>query len=201
MKRKLKIVILEDENVTACNMREILLREGHVVAGIFHSGADTVKNILMLAPDLLIIDIILEGKINGVEFAERIGLLRNIPVVFLANDCQSSLLGNTEAWGFIAKPFSGPELLRAVDLAYYNFCRVNRIEAAGKECDCGIELQKFRRSVFSLIGYSDHLMNEIDKMSPAEIRMLAAKINTSLKIIYTLSREDECSLEAGPEWK
>lgn len=135
MKEKLKIVILEDENIVAYDIREILTRAGHSVSAILHSGSDAVRKILEIKPDLLIIDIHLKGNLDGAEIAERISLVRNVPVIFLTGDVTLPPMKYTDAYGFICKPFSSPELLHTVDLAYNDFVKANSPKNKQKDTD------------------------------------------------------------------
>jgi len=80
---KKKILIVEDERIVAEDIRTKLEYVGYVVAGIASSGEEALKKTEKLQPDLVLMDIVLEGKMDGIEAAAQILSRFNIPVVYL----------------------------------------------------------------------------------------------------------------------
>jgi CheY-like chemotaxis protein len=79
----MNILIVEDESSTISDLKTILRNLGHNIITVASSGEEAVKKAGDLNPDLILIDIKLKGKMNGVEAANKIKSLYKIPVIFL----------------------------------------------------------------------------------------------------------------------
>ena len=107
------ILIVEDERIIALDLRSKVARLGYVVAGMAHTGQEAIRLAAELKPDLVLMDIILDGGMDGIDAATQILQNRTIPVVFVSacNDHgtreRASLLGCA---GFVSKPVDSREL-------------------------------------------------------------------------------------------
>src|SRR5688572_16350358 len=84
-----KILIVEDEPLVALGLQQQLTRAGYVVCAIVNSGQQALEKIESLSPDLVLMDINLDGPLDGIETAARIPPHLNLPVVYVtgvAND-------------------------------------------------------------------------------------------------------------------
>ena len=121
MKKK-KILIVEDERIVAEDIKMKLEMTGYAVAGIASSGKESIKKTEKLGPDLVLMDIVLEGKMDGIEAAGVILSRFNIPVVYLTAYSDKKTLTRakaTEPFGFIIKPFETQDLFTAIEMALY----------------------------------------------------------------------------------
>lgn len=121
MKKK-KILIVEDERIVAEDIKMKLEMTGYAVAGIASSGKESIKKTEKLGPDLVLMDIVLEGKMDGIEAAGVILSRFNIPVVYLTAYSDKKTLTRakaTEPFGFIIKPFEAQDLFTAIEMALY----------------------------------------------------------------------------------
>jgi len=114
----IKILIVEDESIIALDLEQRLKNLGYEVVGIAHSGADALNLVKNIEIDLILMDIILKGKLNGIETAELIKKDVNIPIIY--NSANSDLkthkdLKKTEAYEFLTKPFDDIQLQRAIN--------------------------------------------------------------------------------------
>ncbi len=119
---KKKILIVEDERIVAEDIKTKLEYVGYAVAGIASSGEESVKKAEKLQPDLVLMDIVLEGKMDGIEAAAQILYRFNIPVVYLTAYSDERTLKKakaTEPFGFIIKPFEAQDLFTAIEMALY----------------------------------------------------------------------------------
>lgn len=119
---KTKIMIVEDESVIARDIRKILEKEGHSVPEIVSSGDKVVEMVSKIHPDLILMDIMIEGSIDGVEAARQVQERFDIPVVYLTAYGDDSTLQRariTEPYGYILKPFESRELHVAIEIALY----------------------------------------------------------------------------------
>ena len=117
-----QVLIIEDEVIVAENIRTRLLSLGYAVSAVVSSGQEAVQEAAETHPDLVLMDIKLEGDMDGVEAAEQIRARFDIPVVYLtayANDDTLQRAKITEPFGYILKPFEVRELQTAIELALY----------------------------------------------------------------------------------
>jgi len=120
----IKILIVEDEMIIAANISLQLSNLGYEVIGIFPRGEDALLHIKANQPDIILLDINLKGKLDGVETALLMQQDYNIPVIYLtANDDEINFnrAKATNPFAFISKPFKKIDLQRVLELA------VNRI--------------------------------------------------------------------------
>ncbi len=121
---KNRILIVEDERIIAEDIKRTLLNFGYNVLGIFSSGEIAIEEVGKLRPDLVLMDIMLEGKMTGIEAAARIKENFNIPIIYLTayaneNTLQSAKI--TEPFGYIIKPFEERELHATIEMAFYRY--------------------------------------------------------------------------------
>ena len=92
-------LIVEDDSRTIADLKSILENLGHTVVAVVSNGKEAVKKADDLSPDLILIDIKLNGEMSGVEAADKINNLYKIPVIFLTIFIKNCLI----------KSFSLPE--------------------------------------------------------------------------------------------
>ncbi len=122
-----KILVVEDERITAEDIKRSLEKVGYIVPAIVSTGEDAVKYSEQYKPDLVLMDIVLEGKIDGIEAAETIKTKFDIPVIYLTAYSDKSTVERAkmthpsafilkEPFGFLHKPFEENELYTAIDI-------------------------------------------------------------------------------------
>ncbi|MQY60561.1 response regulator, partial [bacterium] len=119
-----KILVVENEQIVADDIKFRLKRLGYAVSGIALSGEEAVKKAEEIHPDLVLMDVVLEGKMDGTEAASEISSRFNIPVVYLtayADDKTLERAKITEPFGFILKPFEDRELYSTIEMALYHY--------------------------------------------------------------------------------
>lgn len=117
-----RILIVEDDRVVARDIRSQLTQLGYLVVANTQRGDEAALLALELAPDLVLMDIRLEGDIDGVEAADLIRRQQAIPVVFLtayADDPTVERATRTEPFGYLLKPFDDLQLRTAIEMALY----------------------------------------------------------------------------------
>jgi PAS domain S-box-containing protein len=120
---KNQILIVEDDEIIANIISQMLERRGYSIAGRTTSGEDAIMKSAALQPDLVLMDINLSGLIDGVTAARFIFQLFFCPIVFLTAMCDDTLLEqakSSQPLGFILKPFTDRDLISNVELALYN---------------------------------------------------------------------------------
>lgn len=112
------IMVVEDEGIVAMDIVDYVEQMGHAVIAVVVSGEDAVQTAWTLRPDLILMDIRLRGKMNGIEATQRIHEHLTIPVVFLtahADEQTFREIDHVNASGYIQKPFRGQELAQTID--------------------------------------------------------------------------------------
>lgn len=111
------ILIVEDERIIALDLRSKLAKLGYAVIGLAHTGMEAVRLAAELNPDLILMDIILDGSFDGIEAARRIREHREVPVVFVSacNDVSTKeRAGRTGCLHFVSKPVDARELAECI---------------------------------------------------------------------------------------
>ena len=127
---KSRILVVEDERITAEDIKEGLKNLGYEVPAVVHSGEDAVKKAGELQPNLILMDIKLEGEMDGIEAAGQIKKHFDIPVIYLtaysdentverARKTEPSGYVIKEPSGFVHKPFKESELQSIIELTLY----------------------------------------------------------------------------------
>lgn len=124
MAQKQKILIVEDDALIGADLHATLTEYGYSVLGPITSGEEVLKEITSLAPHFVLMDINLAGKLDGIQTAEALQKIISVPVVFLSalNDegtLQRAKLVNP--FGYLIKPFDGPELRSTIELTLHRF--------------------------------------------------------------------------------
>jgi DNA-binding LytR/AlgR family response regulator len=116
---KTKILIVEDEMVIAANTSLDLSSLGYEVTGILSRAEEALNHIYANNPDIVLLDILLRGKMDGITLAHKIKEYKDIPIIFLtanADDMHFERAKETKPHAFISKPFKKLDLQRAVEL-------------------------------------------------------------------------------------
>ena len=116
------VLVVEDESITALDLQARLVRSGYSVPAIATSGEEAISQAAELRPDLVLMDIHLSGKIDGITAAKAVGTEFNIPVVYLTAYSDDETLQramSTEPFGYLIKPFSERELRTTIEVALY----------------------------------------------------------------------------------
>jgi len=119
---KAQILIVEDERIVAHDIEKSLRNLGFDVCASVPSGEEALEKAEGQRPDLVLMDIMLKGDMNGIEAAEQIRSRFNIPVVYLTAYADEEVLERakiTEPFGYIIKPFEERELGSAIKMALY----------------------------------------------------------------------------------
>lgn len=114
-----KILIVEDEIIIAIDLKIRLENLGYHILGIALNGEDAIKKIREKNPDLVLMDIQLNGDMDGIKVAQQIRNQYNIPFIYITGSHDNSLLDRakqTNPIGFISKPFDEIEIQKAIDL-------------------------------------------------------------------------------------
>jgi len=138
-----RILIVEDEAITAMELEETLKRRGYEIAGTASSGAAAIRIAKEAWPDLILMDIRIEGKIDGIETANQINLFHDIPIIFLtaySDDATLSRAIRTRSHSFMLKPFNEKELYSNIELAIRKHRELQKSVTFGRIADSMFDL-------------------------------------------------------------
>ncbi|MEG5001020.1 hybrid sensor histidine kinase/response regulator [Microcoleus sp. B4-D4] len=118
--QEINILIVEDELLIAKNLSVKLEKLGYTIAGIVSSGADAIQRAGEIKPDLILMDIVIKGEIDGIETATRINQKLDIPIIYTtayADDETLQRAENSGSYGYLLKPFKERELHATIKIA------------------------------------------------------------------------------------
>lgn len=119
---KIRILIVEDELIIAKGLEKRLMALGYVVSDTASSGEEAVEKALETRPDLVLMDINLPGRMDGVTAADKIRSLADIPIIFLTAYTDSDTLDRAKIsgpFGYIVKPFQDITLKSSIEMGLY----------------------------------------------------------------------------------
>lgn len=150
-----KILIVEDEAIIARDLQNRLENQGYLVTGAVATGADAIRKAGTDSPDLVLMDIVLLGEMDGIEAADRIRSLYNIPVVYVTAYADERVLERaklTEPFGYILKPFDDRELRSIIEMALYKYSVEKQLK----------ESNTFLRTVIESLSHPFYVINTED---------------------------------------
>jgi two-component system, cell cycle sensor histidine kinase and response regulator CckA len=119
---KTKILIVEDEGLIARDIASRLERSGYAVVGIAEAGDEALRKVEEFAPDLILMDIRINGDMDGVETATRIQEQFDLPIIYITAHSDRETLDRakiTAPFGFLTKPLHQTNLKDSIEIALY----------------------------------------------------------------------------------
>lgn len=124
MTESARIMIVEDEGIIARDLELTLRRLGYTVSSVVDNARSAIDDVARLRPDLVLMDIVLRGEMDGIDAANLIRFSHNVPVVYLTAYADEALIDRaklTEPIGYILKPYEANELRASIELALYQY--------------------------------------------------------------------------------
>lgn len=118
-----RVLIVEDEAVTAMDISEVLTGIGYQVVGPVGTGDEALALAVAERPDIALMDIMIRGEMDGIEAARQLESSLGISVIYLTAFSDSDILARaalTLPWGFLLKPFTDRELHVALQMALHH---------------------------------------------------------------------------------
>jgi CheY-like chemotaxis protein len=119
---KIKVLVVEDESLVAKDIHNMLRGQGYEVVGVLSTGEEALRVMPEAKPDLVLMDIVLKGEMDGIAAAERIWEDHSVPVIYLTAYADETTLSRakiTEPFGYILKPFDERELQTTIEMAFF----------------------------------------------------------------------------------
>ncbi|MFN3916515.1 MAG: response regulator [Flavobacteriales bacterium] len=124
------VLVVEDESIVSKDIQMSLKKLGYSVVGSAATGEKAVELANELQPQIVLMDIMLKGQMNGIEAAEAIRQNNRIPVIYLTAYADESTLAKakvTEPYGYIIKPFKEIDLHTSIEMALYKHSREQEV--------------------------------------------------------------------------
>jgi len=119
-----KILIVEDDEITALNLKISLQKHGYSIVGITDNISDANSKINELKPELILIDISLEDSADGIVLAKEIRSRYKLPFIYLTSYTDNETISQakkTEPYGYIVKPFDPNALHATIQMALFKY--------------------------------------------------------------------------------
>src|SRR5918998_5646729 len=126
-----RILVVEDESIVALDIQERLESLGYDVPTTVAAGETAIEQAGLLRPDLVLMDIQLQGRMDGIEAADHIRQRFGIPVVYLTANADHPTVQRakvSEPFGYMIKPFEERELHTTIEVALYKHRAEHRLK-------------------------------------------------------------------------
>jgi len=176
-------MVVEDDRPVAEFIQSIVKGWEYDVPDTISSGEEAVEKAKQLSPDLVLMDIILEGKMDGIEASKQIHDRFNIPVIYLTGHTEKNLLQRakiTESFGYILKPFKVEELLANIKIAIFKHKKENELKKHV------LKLQGTRVAMINILEDLDEarkILEKSDRLKNVFIGMMSHELRTPLNVI------------------
>ena len=128
---KINVLVVEDESIVSKDIQHSLKKLGYTIVGSAATGEKAYELAITLNPDIILMDIMLKGMMNGIETTEKIKKEVNIPVIYLTAYADKATLEKakiTEPYGYIIKPFKDVDLHTTIEMALYKFSKEKKVK-------------------------------------------------------------------------
>jgi PAS domain S-box-containing protein len=183
------IFVVEDEAIVANDIKETLISLGYGVAGTAKSGESALEKIGETRPDLVLMDVHLAGRMDGIEAAGQIHVRYGIPVIFLTAYADNALLERakiTEPYGYIIKPYDERGLHSAIEMALYKHTMERRLKESEETTRLMVNATKDLLYLLSADGkilVANETLAGLTGMSPEELAGTSAYDLVAKKIL------------------
>jgi DNA-binding LytR/AlgR family response regulator len=133
-----RILIVEDEASISESLEDLLELLGHQVVGIADTGEEALIKLKETKPDLVLLDIQLKGKMDGVDLAHLIKETYHLPFIFTTAFADDQIIARARAegpYGYLVKPYGLKDIKAAIEIALYNFEAQQKTTSSSNEAD------------------------------------------------------------------
>ena len=159
-------MIVDDDATISMRLEELLGSMGYDVVDVASSGEEAVEMAKKLNPDLILMDVVMPGKLDGIDAADKIRADLDIPVIFVSGYSEEELVNrakHVEPFGYILKPFQENQIKVAIDIAIYKKDMDRQLQKAHKELE-----QKVEERTAELLKLNKQLKQEISERQETE---------------------------------
>lgn len=198
-----KILIVEDEFIVARDLQSHLEELGYQVCGRVNSGRKAIEHVQTNETDLVLMDIILKGEMNGIEAAAVIHSQFHLPVIYLSANANPQFVEQaklTEPFGYIIKPFNEQALYANIEMSLYKYRMEvklreseNTLRSLNEELEKRVEARtrELRESNTTLVASLEALQNIQEQLVQSE------KMAALGRLVSAVSHEIKTPLGLG----
>lgn len=171
IKPPVKLLVVEDDPHVATVLEARLQTFGYQVCGIARTGPAAVRGVAEHRPDLVLMDILLEGDMNGIEAAELIHNQVDMPIVFVTCLSEQSMLDRAvkaNAYGYILKPYDNAELRYTIQIALIKFSAAKEREKLIEKLEQALVEVKRLSGLLPICASCKKIRDEKGKWQPIE---------------------------------
>lgn len=131
-----KVIIVEDERMIAEDIKNSLISMGYKVIAIYSNGEDVLSQLSGCDVDVILLDIMLEGELTGIDTARLINKKHDIPIIFLtayADNATISSASSVKPYAYIVKPFDAKELNAAIEITLVKHSAERKLKISNKK--------------------------------------------------------------------
>jgi PAS domain S-box-containing protein len=187
-----RVMVVEDERIVAFNLCQTLKRLGYDTGTIASSGEAALERITEQPPDVVLMDIHLDGEIDGIDAAARIPPSLMVPVIYLTAYSEEATLERARAtnpYGYLLKPFSERELHATITMALNK--RANDIAMRAREEKLRLALQAAQLASWEVDPQTGHILYKdyIGWSSDASPKVVAESFRDFLPSVHELDQD------------
>ncbi len=207
------VLIVEDEGIVAADIASQLSRLGYVISGTAGRGEDAIRLTRELLPDLVLMDIKLDGAMDGVEAAKIIRQEFSLPIIFLTAHSDRATLDRAklvDPFGYLLKPFDDHGLETHIEMALYKHQAECRLRRANEELEQRVqertlelqeknrELQDMNTTMSTLLKRRDKELNDIRKeIADQAVRTVLPLLKKAQTLTSGLSKDYMTTAQAN----
>ncbi len=179
-----RILLVEDDGIAARHLNQSLPRIGYQITAVVQTGEEVLKKVEETKPDIILMDITLGGKMDGISAVKKIQAQIDIPVIYLTANSDSQVFErakSTEPYAYLVKPYEIFQLQNAIEIALYRHKVKNELKAS----------ENRYRTIFEV---SDNAMMLVDNNSTIIM------INEQFENLTGCSKSSAEKLKSWPEF-
>lgn len=126
-----RIMVVDDEWLTRLQVNEMLEDLGYEVVGMAETGKEAIEMARDLEPDLILMDVVMPGELDGIDAAKQITSEQGIPIIFISGYGEPELIEKAktiEPFGYVMKPFDEKEVRAFIEIALHNKGMVDKLK-------------------------------------------------------------------------
>ncbi|MGI0483115.1 ATP-binding protein [Geminocystis sp. CENA526] len=216
--KQIQVLIVEDELIAAESLSFDLKKIGYQVCGIVNSGEKAIEKANTIKPDLILMDIMLKGKMDGIEAAQVIYSQHKIPIIYLSAYGDSQTLARAKSipvYGYLVKPYKIADISTTIAMAWAKYeedlqreadlCAEKKLNQIKTQA-LATASHDLRTPLTNILGYTELIRDYGDRISPDKkeryfnfIKSAVVKMTDSLEDLLLISKAEEGKITLYPQ--